>query len=247
MSEVRSRSGSQGSARASGKRPAPSRTNGNGRSGGGRTTATGRNSGGGRTREPGRPNGSRAIGRAQPGSTRGSQRTDVQRRRQASAAAESWSAPAEARWRPITALVLSIAGFGDSLYLTIEHYTGNANLVCSNTSTVNCLKVTTSPESMVFGIFPVALLGLLFFVGMLALNLPVMWRTSVRLIAMARLAMVVIGMGFVFYLLYSELISIKAICLWCTGVHAITFLLFVLVLSSQATIALLRPPEPPAA
>jgi uncharacterized membrane protein len=134
-------------------------------------------------------------------------------------------------WRPITAFVLSIAGFGDSMYLTIEHYTGNSALVCSANSVVDCLKVTTSPESKVFGI-PVALLGLVFFTAMLVINAPPMWRSSIPWVAWARLAMVVGGMGFVIYLLYSELFSIKAICLWCTGVHVVTFLLFVLVVSS---------------
>jgi uncharacterized membrane protein len=128
-------------------------------------------------------------------------------------------------------LLLCIAGFGDSFYLTIEHFTGNGSLVCSATSTINCLKVTTSPQSMVFGA-PVALLGLIFFTVMLPINLPLAWRTPLRWVAWLRLAMVVGGIGFVVYLLYSELFTIKAICLWCTGVHIVTFLLFVLVVSS---------------
>jgi uncharacterized membrane protein len=37
-------------------------------------------------------------------------------------------------------------------------------------------------------------------------------------------------MGFVLYLIYVELIQIGNICLWCTSVHAITFLLFVLLI-----------------
>ena len=41
----------------------------------------------------------------------------------------------------------------------------------------------------------------------------------------------------VFYLLYAELFSIKAICLWCTAVHAITLLLFVLVVATFPTMA----------
>jgi uncharacterized membrane protein len=40
------------------------------------------------------------------------------------------------------------------------------------------------------------------------------------------------GMGFVIYLVYAELFTIKKICLWCTGVHVVTFFLFVLVVSS---------------
>ena len=43
------------------------------------------------------------------------------------------------------------------------------------------------------------------------------------------MAAAVAGMGFVLYLIYAELIQIGNICLWCTSVHVITFLLFVLM------------------
>ena len=49
--------------------------------------------------------------------------------------------------------------------------------------------------------------------------------------------MVVSGVGFVLYLLAAELFSIKAICLWCTGVHIDTFVLFVLVVTSFPAMA----------
>ena len=39
-------------------------------------------------------------------------------------------------------------------------------LVCSDKGLMNCEEVTTSPQSMVFGIFPVAVLGLAFYVFM---------------------------------------------------------------------------------
>lgn len=142
--------------------------------------------------------------------------------------------PRTARRRPIAALVLSIAGFGIALYETISHYAGIA-LSCPANSFENCQAVTTSSQSMVFGVFPVALLGLIFFTVMVPLNLPVMWRSSLRWVAWLRLAAVVGGMGFVIYLLYTELFSIKKICLWCTGVHVVTFLLFVLVISSLSS------------
>ena len=143
-------------------------------------------------------------------------------------------APSTVRaWRPTTALVLSLLGFGIALYLTIEHYTGNTLLSCPVNSTLNCEKVTTSPQSMLLGV-PVALLGLIFFTAMVVIDLPLLWRTSLQWLAWLRLAMVVGGMGFVVYLVYTELFTIKAICLWCTGVHVVTFLLFVLVVTSLA-------------
>ena len=36
------------------------------------------------------------------------------------------------------------------------------------------------------------------------------------------------------YLVYTELFTLDAICLWCTGVHVITFLLFALIVFSAA-------------
>lgn len=134
------------------------------------------------------------------------------------------------RWRPLVALVLSLFGLADATYLTLTHYTTAVQLYCNSSGLVDCQKVTTSPESYVFGI-PVAVLGLAFFVAMVPLNLPAAWRSTSALVARARLAMVVVGVGFVLYLISAELFEIGSICLYCTGVHVITFLLFVLVVT----------------
>jgi uncharacterized membrane protein len=99
---------------------------------------------------------------------------------------------------------------------------------------VNCAKVTTSPESMIFGVFPVAVLGLAFYVFMVAVNSPWSWRPGMPLIRIARLAGVLTGIVFVLYLVYVELIQVDAICEYCTGVHLITFALFGLVMYSTA-------------
>ena len=128
------------------------------------------------------------------------------------------------------AFLLALAGLGISAYLTIEHFRGVA-LSCPNSGIVNCTKVTTSPQSHVLGI-PVALLGLLFYVVMAAVNLPPAWRSPDRRLAWVRVALVVAGMGFVLYLLVAELFVIGAICLWCTGVHVVTFAVFAVVLTS---------------
>jgi len=53
-----------------------------------------------------------------------------------------------------------VAGrLGVSIYLTVAHYTTSVSLICSDKGLVNCEKVTTSAQSMIFGIFPVAVLG----------------------------------------------------------------------------------------
>ena len=134
-------------------------------------------------------------------------------------------------WLPLATLILSLYGLGASIYLTIAHYDTSVRLACTDNGLVNCQAVTTSSESMVFGVIPVAVLGLAFFVFMVAVNSPWGWRLSRSqpVVRWSRLGSVVIGMGFVIYLIYAELIQINAICLWCTSVHAATFLIFVLV------------------
>jgi uncharacterized membrane protein len=138
--------------------------------------------------------------------------------------------PTVSRWLPVAAFVLSLVGVGISLYLTIDHFQGTLPS-CPATGFVDCKKVTTSEYSYLFHV-PVSLLGLLFYTGMVAINWPPLWRSPIRAIGWVRLAMVVGGVGFVLYLLAAELFSIKAICLWCTGVHIDTFILFVLVVTS---------------
>jgi len=119
------------------------------------------------------------------------------------------------------------------------HFTSKSILICSSKGTIDCEKVLSSSQAMVFGVFPVAVLGLAFYVFMVAINSPWAWRSQLPIIWWARLAAAVTGMGFVLYLIYAELIQIGNICLWCTSVHAITFLLFVLLVF---TATLGRPP-----
>ncbi len=138
------------------------------------------------------------------------------------------------RWQPITTLVLSIAGLGIATYLTITHFDKVA-LVCSDNGAINCAKVTSSPQSVIFGI-PVAMLGLAFFVPMIALCLPVAWRTADRRVHLARLILSITGVGMIIYLISAEFFVIKAICLWCSGVHVITFILFVIIVTTSPVV-----------
>lgn len=137
------------------------------------------------------------------------------------------------RWAVPVTLALSVAGLGTSAYLTYTHYAEPAALACPDTGVVNCVKVTTSSESMV-GPVPVAVLGIVFFAGMLLLSLPWMWRARNPWVSRARLAGVAVGMVSVLYLVGVELLSLHAICLWCTAVHVLTFALFVACLAAAS-------------
>jgi uncharacterized membrane protein len=130
-------------------------------------------------------------------------------------------------WMQITTFVLALAGLGVSIYLTIAHFTESALAGCSEKGLINCTKVTTSPQSYVFGI-PVAVLGLAFFVFAAAIMSPWAWQAARREVHLLRIASMVVGIGMVIYLVYAEFIIIGSICLYCTSVHVITFLLFVL-------------------
>jgi uncharacterized membrane protein len=136
---------------------------------------------------------------------------------------------------PLATFILSLYALGASAYLTVTHF-DPAALICSGKGIVNCAEVTTSSQSMVFGIFPVAILGLAFYVFMAALNSPWVWRLQdtgseqlASTLRYTRLGAAIVGMGFVLYLVYAELIQINAICLWCTSVHVATFLIFALI------------------
>jgi uncharacterized membrane protein len=135
---------------------------------------------------------------------------------------------------PLATLILSLYGLGASIYLTLAHYDTHIGLACSDKGLINCEEVTTSSQSIVFGILPVAVLGLAFYVFMVAVNSPWGWRLSWPSVRWLRLGSVIVGMGFVLYLIFAEVDEIHAICLWCTSVHVATFLIFALLIFHAA-------------
>ncbi|MFB4307669.1 vitamin K epoxide reductase family protein [Actinomadura sp. GTD37] len=139
--------------------------------------------------------------------------------------------PPPPAWFQIAAWLLTLGGLGISVYLTISHYDEGA-LVCSATSTIDCHAVTTSDYSSLLGI-PMPLLGLAFFVGFAALLTPWALRSTWPPLRWGRVAAVSVGVLFVVYLVTVELAVLHKICLWCTGVHAVTVLLFLLVLADE--------------
>lgn len=139
-------------------------------------------------------------------------------------------------WLQWTTFVLAVIGLGISVYETYAHFTGNHLAGCpsSSTGTFDCSAVITSPESMVFGVIPVAILGLAFYLFAVAIFSPWAWRTRRREVHWLRLASMIVGMGFVMYLIFAEVYQIGQICEYCTGVHIVTFVLFCLTVVAAA-------------
>jgi uncharacterized membrane protein len=148
------------------------------------------------------------------------------------------------RWAWPVGLLLALIGLGVAIYLTIQHYDTHLTLSCPNTGIINCEKVTTSAQSRLFGV-PVALLGLLYFVGMVPLQLPVAWRSGDPRIRYGRLLYCGSGIVFVMYLVYAEFVLIRNICLWCTSVHLITLTLFAVTAFATALSFPLAPESEP--
>jgi uncharacterized membrane protein len=145
-------------------------------------------------------------------------------------------------WVVATTWGLSMLAVALTAYLTITHYTDPTALACPATGIINCTAVTTSSWSVILGV-PVALLGLLWALGMAGLNSPWAWRASAdstdstKWLGPARLALSGAGAVMVLYLVYIELFRVDAICLWCTGVHVTAVALFAAVLAARASMA----------
>lgn len=131
-------------------------------------------------------------------------------------------------WAVAATWLLSAVGLGLSGYLTFTHFAGTQYLACSSTGTVDCARVTTSAQSYFLGM-PVAVLGLVAYAVMVVINSPWAWRAKAYWLHVARFVIAAGSMAFVLWLVAAELLIIDHICLWCTGVHVVTFLLLVIL------------------
>lgn len=134
-------------------------------------------------------------------------------------------------------LVMALVGLGISIYLTVVHYQGLGVAFCSTTGIVNCNKVTSSGNSVLFGSnIPITIPGMLWFVvsGALAVvGLVAIWRNR-REPARLRLAHLLwggVGLVFVLYLVYAEIVLLHSLCEWCTVVHLLTLATFLVALN----------------
>ncbi|HUY86022.1 MAG TPA: vitamin K epoxide reductase family protein [Acidimicrobiales bacterium] len=155
-----------------------------------------------------------------------------------------WQVP----WQGPVSFILCLIGIGISVYLTIVHYDAAVQVSCPATGAIDCVAVITSPQSVIFGL-PVSLYGLVWFVGMAVLCSGWGWNVSSpsvtefsesaaggpsygQVIGYLRLGGVISGIGFVLYLISVEAFDVHKICLWCTSVHILEFILLVIVIST---------------
>ncbi len=134
----------------------------------------------------------------------------------------------------VAILVMAVIGLGASIYLTVVHYDTKVALVCTTGGLVNCGNVTTSPWSYVPGTpIPVTIPGMLWFIVSGGLALAGLWRLRARQAEPERLALAqviwgLVGTLVVIYLIYCEAVLVHNICEWCTTVHILTVVTFIL-------------------
>jgi uncharacterized membrane protein len=148
-----------------------------------------------------------------------------------SAATASTRGPGALR---LASFAVALIGLGIATYLTVVHYAGGTP-VCAISH--GCAIVQQSSYAKLGGV-PVALLGVIGYVTMLALLLRdgENERTAAAFVAIA-------GAGFSGWLTYVEIERLDAICTWCVGSAICMALLAVL----SVTRMLVAPPHGPRA
>lgn len=126
-------------------------------------------------------------------------------------------------------LLVALAGFVDSLYLSWGALTGNA-LRCGVLE--GCNVVAQSPYSWVFGVVPLATFGVVYYIGMLGLSASLLWAPFPQ----ARFLTVLwagLGVLFSMYFMYLQAFVIGAFCIYCIISAVATLLLFTLALITK--------------
>ena len=129
-------------------------------------------------------------------------------------------------------LVLALLGAADAIYLTLVHYNDQVVLACSDSGFVNCTRVITSKYSYVPGTsLPISLPGLGWCLVMVALALLGLFLGSERRwLRIAQFTWALLGMLTVLYLVYVEIALLDNLCAWCTVLHGLILLMFLIAL-----------------
>ena len=120
-------------------------------------------------------------------------------------------------WAQRVVLALSVVGVGISIYLTLLHYAG-VTPACPATGAINCEAVLSSSYALLFGTtIPTSVAGIAWFAFCALIG---GWRANAL-----HLVWAAIGLATMLYLVFVELILVRAICLWCTAAHALVVLI----------------------
>ena len=129
-------------------------------------------------------------------------------------------------WIVITILTLSILGIFDTVYLTVKRYSHDSSINCSIFE--GCDFVTTSSYSAILGI-PVAVLGIIFYVGIFVLSFLYL-RSKNRKFIVSLLGLSSIGVLMSFWFLYTQAFILNAFCLYCLVSAGLSTTIFMLSL-----------------
>lgn len=129
-------------------------------------------------------------------------------------------------------LILALLGIADAFYLTLAHYDDQVTLACPNTGFVNCAPVLTSKYSYVPGTeLPISVPGMAWCLAVAGLALlGIFLGTERRWLRLAEFFWTLLGMFTILYLVYVEIVLVHNLCLWCTVLHALILLMFLIAL-----------------
>lgn len=122
--------------------------------------------------------------------------------------------------------ILILLGFADSVFLTWEHY-ALTSVGCPVSPWINCLAVTSSKYSEIFGI-PLSLLGSFYYVllSFFLLQSTKIENINNKMFKHFFLLTSSFGVLFSIYLTYIQAFEIKLFCLYCLASAIISFLIF---------------------
>lgn len=130
-------------------------------------------------------------------------------------------------------LALSLLGVAITIYLTSVHYE-NVPLVCSESGLINCARVISSSYSVVPGTtVPITIPGFGWCIVSASLAIAGLFATTglwQRRIRIAQFVWALSGLLVVLYLVYAEIVRLRTICAWCTALHVLILLMFLLTL-----------------
>jgi uncharacterized membrane protein len=126
-------------------------------------------------------------------------------------------------------VLLALIGFFDAAYLALERLIPSS-MLCPTGG--GCEIVAASEYSVLFGVLPVAYLGVLGYCFLFGLGMRWLYREQVLEMPLIHVLLLfsAVGVGFSIYLVYLQLFVIQAICFWCMLSAAIQATIFGMIM-----------------